>query len=93
MIHRPKNEAGEKVTPSALPTFHAKGFRRPCCLCSVPGLDGVGIGYKESAVSMSIREEDFGEYIVRCADRECGYKGECCYSKWSVVYSITCSAH
>ena len=76
---RPMDEAGEKVTPSALPAFCAEGFRRPCCLCSVPGLDSIGIGYKESAVCMNIGEVHFGEYIIRCADRKCGYKGVFCY--------------
>ena len=80
---RPKDEGGEKVMPSMLPTFRADGFCWPCCLCSVPGLDGVGIGYKESAVCMSIDGEHFGEYVVRCTDRECRYKGECYYSKWN----------
>jgi hypothetical protein len=74
-MYRPENEAGEKVTPNELPAFRAEGFRRPCCLCSVPGLDGVGIGYKESALCMSVEEERFGEYMLRCADRECRYKG------------------
>jgi hypothetical protein len=41
----------------------------------VPGLDGVGIGYKESSVYMSIGREDFGEYVVGCASRKCGYRG------------------
>lgn len=66
---------GERVTPSTLPAFRAPGFRLPSCLCAVPGLDGVGIGYKESSVFMSIGREDFGEYMVGCANRKCGYRG------------------
>jgi hypothetical protein len=73
--HRPENEGGEKIIPSALPSFRAEGFRRPCCLCSVPGLDGVGMGYRESAVYMSIDAEDFGEYLIACHGRKCGYEG------------------
>jgi hypothetical protein len=75
---RPINEAGERVTPSTLPTFRAEGFRRPCCLCAVPGLDGVGMGYKECSIYMCIGKQHFGKYMVGCASRKCGYRGMPC---------------
>ena len=73
--HRPENDVGEKIVPNALPSFQAEGFCWPCCFCSIPGLDGVGIGYKESAVYMSIDVEDFREYLMACYRRKCGYEG------------------
>jgi hypothetical protein len=65
---------GERVTPSALPAFRAPGFRLPSCLCAVPGVDGVGVGYKETNVFMSVGKQNFGEYMVGCANRKCGYQ-------------------
>jgi hypothetical protein len=66
---------GERISPSTLAAFCVPGFHLPSCLCAVPGLDGVGIGYKESSVFMLIGKQDFGEYVVGCTNRKCGYRG------------------
>lgn len=42
----------------------------------MPGLDGIGKGYQESSVYMSIDAEDFGEYLIACHGRKCGYEGK-----------------
>lgn len=75
LVNRPINDLGQRVTPEALVSYRASGFRRPCCLCAVPGRDGTSPGYTESTVVIGVGEHS-GEFTIACAEGKCAYQGE-----------------
>lgn len=87
---RPVSDAGKRVTPSELVLYWALGFRRPCCLCAVPKLDGSSPGYSESVVVMVVNGDRFGEYVFACATARCGYQGKWALRIWNVP-PLTCA--
>lgn len=74
--NRPITDAGHRVTPEDLISYRASGFRRPCCLCAVPKLDGISRGYTESTVIMAVGGEHSGGFMLTCAEDNCTYQGE-----------------
>lgn len=75
-VDRPITNAGHRVTPEDLAIYRASGFRRPCCLCAVPKLDGVSSGYAESTVILAVDGEHSGGFLLTCAENNCAYQGE-----------------
>lgn len=74
--NRPITDAGHRVTPEDLISYRASGFRRPCCLCAVPKLDGASIGYTESTVVLAVDGENSGHFVSMCAGNNCAYQGQ-----------------
>lgn len=74
--NRPITDSGHRITPEDLASYRASGFRRPCCLCAVPRLDGVSAGYTESIVVMAVDGEHAGKFALTCAENKCAYRGE-----------------
>jgi hypothetical protein len=72
--HRPTNERGERVVPSDLDSHRlSHRFRGPCCLCPIDPVHNST--FIEAAIYAAPTGRYVGEYIARCAERECDYLG------------------
>lgn len=86
MSDRPITDEGHRVTPEDLASYRASGFRRPCCFCAVPRLNGVSVGYTESTVVIATEGEHSGKFMLTCTGNKCDYQ-----RKVVLWRTITCS--